>query len=121
MLCERSLFEVVVFAGGEPRLDRAGGLLGTVGEHVARAQQREGGFHDLAPGHWLVRQRGVGWHRDPGSGSGIAGVVDGELQQPGDRKPQRELVPQPPHSRLVGVLPRIQGPLVVLRRAPPPQ
>jgi hypothetical protein len=35
---------------GEPDLDRRGGPLGEVGEHVARAQQSEGGLDDLARG-----------------------------------------------------------------------
>ena len=110
---ERDLVQVVVLAGREPGLDRGGGLLGQLGEHVVGAQQGQGRGHDLAPGHLLGGQRPVVRHRDPRCSR--VGVVEGELEQPGRGQPQRELAAELIHPRLVGVLPRGQGLLVVLR------
>jgi hypothetical protein len=87
-LGEGLLVEAVVFAGGQPRLDRGGGLLGAVGKHVGRAQHGESGFHELARGQGLGGQRGVIRHGDPGHGTGVACAIDGELKQPGRGEPQ---------------------------------
>jgi hypothetical protein len=83
---ERDLVQVVVLAGGQPRLDRGGGPLGTLGEHVIGAQQPQRGSHDLGYRRLLGGQRAVVRHRDPGSRG--AGVVEGELQEPGRGEPQ---------------------------------
>ena len=45
------------------RLDRGGGLLGLLGEHVVGPQQRQRLGHDLAPGQLLGGQRPVVRHR----------------------------------------------------------
>ena len=110
-LGQGDLVQVVVLAGLQPRLDRRGGLVGLIGEHVVGAQQGQGGGHDLAPGQLLGGQRPVVRHADPRR----AGFGEGELEQPGRGEPQRQLPPEPVHPRLVGALPRGQGPLVVLR------
>ncbi len=112
-LGERDLVQVVVLAGRQPGLDRGGGLLGDLGKHVVGAQQRQGGGHDLAAGHLLGGQRAVVRHRDPRHG--LAGIVEGELEQPGRGQPQRELTPHRVHPRPVGLLPGGQG-LFVVRR-----
>ena len=49
-LGQGDLVQVVVLAGLQPRLDRRGGLLGLVREHVVGPQQLHGPGHDLPPG-----------------------------------------------------------------------
>jgi hypothetical protein len=71
-LRERGLVEAVVPAGGQPRLDHRGGLLGAVGKYVVAAEQRQRGLHDLGPGQRRAGQRGVVRHRDPGAAPGSA-------------------------------------------------
>ena len=93
------LVQVVVLAGLQPRLDRGGGLLGLLGEHVVGPQQLQRLGHDLAPGQLLGGQRPVVRHLDPWR-RGV-GDVEGELEQPGRREPQRELPPELVHPRLV--------------------
>jgi hypothetical protein len=85
-LGEDDLVQVVVLAGRHPRLDRRGGLVGALGEHVMLPQQREGGGHDLAARRRLVSRRAVVRHHDPRGGG--AGVVEGELEQRGRRQPR---------------------------------
>ena len=82
-LGEGDLVQVVVLAGLQPRLDRGGGLLGLLGEHVVGPQQLQRLGHDLAPGQLLGGQRPVVRHLDPWR-SGV-GDVEGELEQPGRR------------------------------------
>ena len=67
-LGQRDLVQVVVLAGREPGLDRGGGLLGQVGEHVVGPQQGQGRRHDLAAGQLLRGQRPVVRHLDPRRG-----------------------------------------------------
>ena len=112
-LGEGDLVQVVVLAGLQPRLDRGGGLLGLLREHVVGPQQLQRLGHDLAPGQLLGGQRPVVRHLDPWR-SGV-GDVEGELEQPGRREPQRELPPELVHPRLVGVPPPGEGLVVVFR------
>ena len=114
-LGERDLVQVVVLPGRQPGLDRGGGPLGDLGKHVVGAQQRQGRGHDLPAGHLLRTQRAVVRHADPRRIR--PGVVEGELQQPGRRQPQRKLAPHLIHPGLMGFLPLSQGLLVAGRLA----
>jgi hypothetical protein len=119
-LGERNLVQLVVLAGREPGLDRGGGLLGQLGEHVVGAQQGQGGRHDLAAGQLLGGQRPVVRQFYPRHRCLIRGRardVEGELEQPGRGEPQRELSPERVHLRPVGVPPCGQGLLVLVRLA----
>ena len=111
---ERGLVQVVVLPGGQPGLDRGGGLLGPVGEHVTGAQQRDGRLHGLVRGQRLLGERRV--VRQAHRGRGVPRVRDGEFQHLGRGKPQRKLAAQPLHAVLVGPRPVIEGPLRIFRR-----
>jgi hypothetical protein len=108
-LRERGVVEPVVLPGGEPRLERRGGLLAGVGEHVAGPQLPRDRLHDVGHRQRLVQQRRIISHRDPGRGPRSAGVLDSELQQPRRRQPQRQLAAQPPHPGPMRLGPRLQG------------
>jgi hypothetical protein len=76
---ERDLVEVVVLAGRQPRLNRRGGPLGLLGEHVGSPQQLQGLGHYLARGQLLGGLRPVVRYCDPRRVR--ASVVKGELDQ----------------------------------------
>jgi hypothetical protein len=84
---ERVQIEFVILPGGEADLDGRRGPFGDIGEDVIGAEQPERDGHGLTRGQVLIGEGVIVVQLD---GRG-AGVIEGELQQPCRRKPQRQL------------------------------